>query len=248
MKRINLLPFGLALFLAASVNAQDNHPTKASSAASEAAKVTFDSGSEATSEVRTDQPVLKRRNPRYQLRSGDVIELTFTFTPEFNQTVTIQPDGYITIREVGDVHVQGKTAPELTGTIRAAYSKILHNPIISIVLRDFERPYFIAAGEVKRPGKYELRGDTTIAEAVAIAGGFTDASKHSQVFLFRRVSVDSVEVKKLDLKKMLRNANLSEDAHLQPGDMFYVPQNTLSKVKGFVIPRATVGPTIRPQP
>ena len=75
--------------------------------------------------------------------------------------------------------------PELTSTLRQAYSRILNNPIISIVLKDFQKPYFIADGQVGRPGKYELRANTTLIEAIAMAGGFTDTSKHSHVQLYR---------------------------------------------------------------
>ena len=141
---------------------------------------------------------------------------------------------------VGDLRVEGQTVPDVTESIRAAYSKTLHNPILTVRLTEFEKPYFIAGGEVGHPGKFELRGDTTLTEAVAIAGGFTESSKHSQVWLFRRVSNDWVETRQFDLKKMLNSGNLGEDAHLRPGDMFYVPKNTYSKVKRF-IPVATLG-------
>jgi protein involved in polysaccharide export with SLBB domain len=54
------------------------------------------------------------------------------------------------------------------------------------VLKDFEKPYFVAGGRVARPGKYDLRGDTTVSQGIALAGGFLDSAKHSQVVLFRR--------------------------------------------------------------
>ena len=91
--------------------------------------------------------------------------------------------------------MEGQTVPELTETLRLAYGKILHDPLISVVLKDFEKPYFIADGQVGRPGKYELRGDTTLTQAIAMAGGFQDSAKHSQVLLFRRVDSDWVSAK-----------------------------------------------------
>jgi polysaccharide export outer membrane protein len=178
---------------------------------------------------------LQRRNPRYQLCRDDVMDLNFPFTPEFNQlAVTVQPDGYITLLGIGDLHVEGLTVPEVTQSLRTAYAKILHDPVITVVLKDFDKPYFIASGQVGHPGKFDLRGDTTVTQAVAIAGGFTDQAKHSQVLLFRRVSNDWVEVKKLDLKQMLQAANLSEDLHLRPGDMLFVPKNAVSKIRPWV--------------
>jgi len=175
-----------------------------------------------------------QRYPRYELRADDVVDLFFEFTPEFNQTLTVQPDGYITLRGVGDVHVAGLTVPEITETIRTAYGKILNNPTIAIALKDFDKPYFTAGGAIGRPGKYELRGDTTVVEAITIAGGFNDSAKHSQVVLFRRVSRDWMEGKVLDVKKMLNDKSLSEDLHLKPGDMIFVPQSRVSKIRRFI--------------
>jgi len=175
-----------------------------------------------------------QRYPRYDLRPGDVVDVSFEFTPEFNQTVTVQPDGFVTLRAVGDVYVAGLTIPKITETIRNAYGKILNNPAIAIVLKDFEKPYFTISGQVGRPGKYELRGDTTVTEAIAIAGGFNSSAKHSQVVLFRRVSRDLYEAKLINVKKMLKSHDLSEDAHLRTGDTLFVPQNSLSKIRTFV--------------
>lgn len=177
---------------------------------------------------------LHRRNPRYQLCKGDVFDLNFPLTPEFNQTVTVHPDGYMTLTGLGDFYVAGKTVPELREVIRGAYANILHDPVINVVLKDFEKPFFVAGGEVGHPGKYELREDLTLTEAIAIAGGFTGSSKHSQVLLFRRVSNDWAQVKVVDVKKMFKEGNLAEDVHLQPGDMLFVPQNRISKIRPWV--------------
>src|SRR5712664_1118560 len=185
-------------------------------------------------------PELHRRNPRYQLCRDDVLVLDFTLTPEFNQTVTGQPDGYITLLGVGDLHAEGQTVPEVTQSVRAAYAKTVHNPILTVRLIEFEKPYFIVGGEVGHPGKFDLRGDTSATEAVAIAGGLKDSAKHSQVVLFHRVPDGWAQVKKLNMKKMLKEGNLDEDAYLQPGDFLYVPKNTISKIAKF-IPTSSVG-------
>jgi len=182
----------------------------------------------------------QERNPRYALRKGDSFDVDFAFSPEFNQTVVVQPDGFITLRGAGSLHVEGQTIPELTETIKKAYASILHNPVVTVALKDFEKPYFIAAGQVGKPGKYDLRSDITLVEAVAIAGGFTESSKHSQVVLFRRVSDQWVEARLFNVKQMLQEHDLSEDAHLRPGDMIYVPQNAISKIKRF-LPTSSMG-------
>jgi polysaccharide biosynthesis/export protein len=185
-------------------------------------------------------PVLQHRNQRYQLHSADVLQLTFPYTPEFNQSVTVQPDGYISLRGAEDIRVEGQTLPEVSKSLRIAYSRVLHDPVINIELKDFEKPYFIVGGEVGHPGKFDLRDETTAAQAVAIAGGLRDSAKHSQILLFHRVPKGWMQVKRLNLKKMLNDANLEEDAYLQAGDFLYVPKNTFSKIQRF-IPSSSMG-------
>jgi len=171
--------------------------------------------------------------------------LDFVLTPEFNQAVTIQPDGYISLRGVGDVKVVGQTIPEASERIRVAYLDVLNNPKVVIMLKDFEKPYFIAGGRVDKPGRYDLRGDTTISQAIQVAGGFKDGAKSSQVILFRPVSSDLLEVKKLNVKDILAGKNVSEDVHLQSGDMFIVPKSVFGKIDPY-IPRASLGTYFTP--
>jgi polysaccharide export outer membrane protein len=191
------------------------------------------------------QPVLQVRDQRYRLERGDVFDLDFAFTPDFNQTATIQPDGYISLRGVGDVKIVGQTIPEASETIRVAYSEVLNNPKIVIMLKDFEKPYFIAGGWVGKPGRYDLRGETTLSQALQVAGGLKDGAKSSQVILFRGVSSDMVEVKKLNLKAILAGKNVNEDVHLKPGDMFFVPKSAFAKIEPY-IPRASIGTYVSP--
>jgi polysaccharide export outer membrane protein len=187
------------------------------------------------------------RAPRYRLQEGDTFAVHFEFSPEFDQEITVQPDGYVALRGVGDVHVAGQTVPQLSDTLQSAYAKILYQPAISIVLKDFEKPYFVAGGQVGHPGKYTLHGETTLTQAIQMAGGFTQRSKHSQVLLFRRVSDTWTEARVLDVKKMLNDKTLAEDPFLRTGDMIFVPQNRISKIDRF-IPNSGVGLYVNPNP
>lgn len=188
-----------------------------------------------------DSTPFKARNPRYRIEAGDTFDLTFELSPEFNQTaVAVQPDGFVTLRGVGEIKVAGETVPELTSTLRLAYGKILNNPLISVVLKEFEKPYFIASGQVAKPGRYEMHGNVTLTQAIAIAGDFQSSAKHSQVVLFRRVDDQWTEAKLIDVKKMEKDRNLREDPFLHSGDMLFVPKNTLSKIDR-IIPNLSMG-------
>jgi len=187
-----------------------------------------------------NQPNLMHRDARYRLCASDVIGVIFPLTPEFNQSVTIQPDGFVSLAGAGDVHLEGLNTQEAVAAIRGAYAKVLHDPIVTIELKDFNKPYFSVGGEVNRPGRYDLRGETRATEAIAIAGGFNETAKHSQVLLFRQINDSWYEVKALNLKRIFGGHNVSEDAEIRSGDLLYVPQNVLSKIKRF-IPSSGVG-------
>jgi polysaccharide biosynthesis/export protein len=200
----------------------------------------------AAAAANADHPKPAIRNPRYKIEPDDIMDLTFRYTPEFDQEVTVQPDGFVQLKGLqNDVHVQGLTVPEVIGELQKAYANVLRDPVISVVLRDFQKPYFVAGGQVGKPGKYDLRGDTTATQAIAIAGGFVDFAKSKQVILFRRYTDDTVEVKVLNLKKVLSKKDLTEDLMLQPGDMLYVPKTFMATIDRF-LPRSSIGTYFAP--
>jgi protein involved in polysaccharide export with SLBB domain len=235
------LGLGLALLLVAPANlcAHQNQPNAAPNDTRVAAKGAAPSAppSATTTEASaTDQNEsdLPRRNPRYRLQRDDVISVTFPLSPEFDQTsLMVQPDGYITPQEVGSIYVQDMTVPQVVEALKKAYSSILHNPIINVDLVNFQRPYFIVSGQVGKPGQYDLRHDTTVAEAIATAGGLAPTAK-TQVLIFHRISQDWTEVKKMNLKDVLNGKNVNEDAYLSPGDMVFVPEKFITKFRKYV--------------
>lgn len=187
------------------------------------------------------------RYPRYHIQAGDSFDLKFEFSPEFDQTVTVQPDGFVSLRGVGDVHVADYTQPQLKEALAKAYGKILYEPVIEVILKDFEKPYFVADGQVTRPGKYDLRGSTTLTQALAAAGGMSSGAKSSQVLLFRKLADRPgwTEATLVDVKKMQDTHNLAEDPILRPGDMIWVPKSFIGKIDRF-LPTTSIGTFLRP--
>ena len=180
-----------------------------------------------------DRPALQQRNPRYRIMRDDILNLSFPISPEMNQTVTVQPDGYITLLSVGSLFVQGMTVPELTDALTKAYSKVLHDPLIEVDLKDFQKPFFVVTGQVAKPGQYDLRYDTTVSEAIAISGGLLPTAK-TQLLIYHRVSPGWMEVKKYNLKDFLNGKNVNEDAEVRPGDLIFIPEKTITNFRKYV--------------
>jgi polysaccharide biosynthesis/export protein len=190
-------------------------------------------GNAGSSEV-SGHPVPSVRNPRYRINRDDILSISFPLSPEFNQPkVMVQPDGYITLQGAGSLFVLNLSVPEAVEAVKKAYSKTLHEPIIDIDLIDFQRPYFVVLGQVGKPGQYDLRYDMTVTEAVAVAGGFAPTAK-TQVFLYRRIASGWQEAKQLKLNDILHGKNVTEDAELHPGDMIFVPEKTITKIRKYI--------------
>jgi polysaccharide export outer membrane protein len=188
---------------------------------------------------------LAQRYPRYNIHNQDSLLLTFPLSPELNQTVTVQPDGYINLQTVGSIHVQGMTVPELVDALKTAYAGVLHDPIIDVDLEDYQKPFFTVSGQVNKPGQYDLRADLTVAEALAVAGGMLPTAK-TQILLYHRASQDWFEVSKVDMKDILRGKGVNEDATLHPGDMIFVPEKFIAHVRKYVPYSASSGAFINP--
>jgi polysaccharide export outer membrane protein len=168
---------------------------------------------------------------RYRLQPGDVFEVQFRYSPEFNQTVTVQPDGYVSLELGGDLKVAGLTIEQARAVILRKAATRLQDPVANIVLKEFQKPYFVIAGEVSLPGRIEMRERVTALQAIMLAGGMKETARASQVVVFRRINTDTAEVKLLNLKNIRRTADLENDLTLQPGDMVFVPRDKISKIE-----------------
>jgi polysaccharide export outer membrane protein len=186
---------------------------------------------------------LALRDAPYRLQPSDVLEVQYRYTPEMNQTLTLRPDGYVGLTLLGEVKLAGLTVDEARAAVLELARTRLRDPDVTLLLKDFVKPYFIVNGEVGRPGQFELRGRVTSMQAIALAGGFRNTAKMTQVVLFRRISAEIAETKILNLKEMMKGKNLIEDVEIQPGDMLLIRQNNISKIEQFVH-WANIGATI----
>lgn len=178
-------------------------------------------------------PLPAERNPRYRINRSDVLVISFALSPEYNQKVTVQPDGYITLQAAGSINILGLTVPQTVNAVKEAYAKTLHEPIIDVDLADFQKAYFVVLGQVTKPGQYDLRFDLTVTEAIAIAGGFLPTAK-TRVYLYHRSGAVWVEARELKLSDILHGKNVAEDVGVKPGDMIFVPEKTITKVRKYI--------------
>jgi len=174
------------------------------------------------------------RNQRYRLQPQDSIDVQYRYTPEYNATVSVQPDGYISLPLVGDVKVGDLSLDDAAAAITKKAGERLRDPEINVLLRDYQKPFFIVAGEVQHPGRFDIRGHVTVVEAIAISGGFKESAKHTQIVLLRKSDADHAQARLLDLNKLMSEKGIHEDIEIKPGDMLVVPKNALSRIDPYI--------------
>ncbi len=174
------------------------------------------------------------REPRYHLHPGDVISVEYRYTPEYNATLSIQPDGFVSLPLLGDLKLGGLTLTEVHDQLQSKAAERLNQPEITVGLKEFEKPYYIVGGEVGTPGRFEIRGRITALRAVEIAGGFRTSGKMTQILLIRPVNGVDAETKLINLKNVVDHRELNEDVELHPGDMLVVPKTRLAKVEPYI--------------
>jgi polysaccharide export outer membrane protein len=173
------------------------------------------------------------REQRYRIQPGDVLAFEFRFTPEFNQTLKVQPDGYISLPGIDDLKVGGLNVGEVHEAVVQACSHQLRQPVVNVVLKEFSLPGYVVGGQVRAPGRFDLKGDVTLSEAIQVAGGFNPDAHLEQVMLFRRASEGWMESRQIDFKKLIKGG-LNEDIRLRPGDMIFIPRSKMGNVRRFM--------------
>jgi polysaccharide export outer membrane protein len=174
------------------------------------------------------------RDPHYRLQAEDKIEVQYRYTPEYNTTAAVQPDGYVSMPLIGEVKLAGLTLEQAAGAISLKAGARLTDPEVIVLLKEYVKPFFTVAGEVAKPGRIELHGEMTLVEAIAMSGGFKESAHRTQVLLLRKSAPDMAQVKIYDLRKMMSPKGIREDVTLRPGDMLVIPRNALSKIEPYV--------------
>ncbi len=174
------------------------------------------------------------RDSHYRLQPEDRIEVQYRFTPEYNAQASVQPDGYAVFPLTGEVKLSGLTLAEAEKAIRLKAGERLNDPEVTVLLKEYVKPFFTVAGEVAKPGRIELHGEVTLIEAIALSGGFKDSAHRTQVLLLRKSASDLAQIRVYDLRKMMSPKGIREDITIESGDLLVIPRNAVSKIEPFM--------------
>lgn len=170
--------------------------------------------------------------PPYRFYPGDELEVTIPSAPELNKTVTVQPDGRITVPLIPPIMAADRTTLQLEAALSEAYGAHLLRPDAFVTPKAAPLKVFVG-GEVGQPGIYDMTGDVDALRAVIQAGGFRTTADRSKVIILRRGAEGRGMMRTVDLLRGLRDPTTNL-APLRRFDIVYVPRSGVANAGLFV--------------
>ncbi len=165
----------------------------------------------------------------YRIQPGDQLDISFYMSPEFDQDLTVRPDGDISMPVVGNIHVQGLTPVGLEKNLNQLYSQELKDPKTTVRIDKSPSQVVYVEGQVGKPGAVPLQPGMTAIQAIAASGGMNDNAGPSRVILIRRDACGNAHGQPLKLDKVLNQKNNEEDVALLPSDIVVVPRSGIAQ-------------------
>jgi polysaccharide export outer membrane protein len=159
-------------------------------------------------------------DPSYRLGPEDQLRISVWDNKELTLDLVVRPDGKISMPLLQDVPAEGLTAAELAANIQEKLSAFIVNPEVTVIVLQVNAPKYYLIGYVSRPGTYPLRGDTSVLQALALAGGMTQFASPRSIKLIRATR-GKQEVRKINYYDVIESGE--GNYLLKSGDTIVVP-------------------------
>jgi polysaccharide export outer membrane protein len=160
----------------------------------------------------------------YRIGIGDSLKVDVYRNADLSVSVTVRPDGKITVPVAGDVSVGGMTPEEVSKVIAAALGEYIRDPIVTTTVQGMGSNEFLTrvrvTGAVSKPTSMSYRNGMTVLDVVLDAGGVTEFANPGGTVLYRA----SGEHLKIRLDRLLNGADMSTNYAVKPGDVITVPE------------------------
>ncbi len=130
-------------------------------------------------------PVAAAAPTAYRIGPEDVLHISVWQNLEMTQDVVVRPDGKISLPLIQDIRAEGRTAAELAHVIQEKLLPYVKDPDVTVIVKEVNAPKIFVTGYVAKPGTYPLRGDMSILQALATAGGLTPFASPKKIRLIR---------------------------------------------------------------
>jgi polysaccharide biosynthesis/export protein len=163
---------------------------------------------------------------RYKIGPLDQLNIIVWRNAELSATVTVRPDGRISVPLVEDVLAAGKSPAQLAKEVEQVLSRVVRDPSVTVIVTSFQGVYgdqIRIVGEATRPQAVPFRQNMTVLDVMIQAGGLTDFADGNAAVLVR--GAEGGKQYSIRLKDLLKRGDISANVQVRPGDIIIVPQS-----------------------
>lgn len=157
----------------------------------------------------------------YVVGPGDGLEVVVWREPSLSGSVTVRPDGFVTLPLVNEVQVVGMKTSELRETLEKRFREFVTDAYVTVRVEKIASTEVFLIGEVAKAGAYSLTGSDTLIQLLTRAGGLSPFADRRNIRVIRRQG-DKVTEFTVDYDAILKG-DLKQDILLRPGDRIVVP-------------------------
>ena len=178
-------------------------------------------------ELPTADLAAKSEAPHYRIGPGDSLEIFVWRNDDLSRSVTVRPDGRITVPLVEDLYVTDRTPSELAREIEKALAVYIQNPLVTVMVGGFNGPFdqqIRVLGEAQEPLAIPFQADMTLLDVMIRVGGLTDFADGDEATLVR-LSEGEMRQYRVRLDSLVRDGDISANIAMLPGDVLIIPES-----------------------
>lgn len=149
--------------------------------------------------------------------------------PELSTSVSVRPDGRITVPLIDDLPATGQTPTQLARQIEDKLSKYIQNPIVSVIVNNFNGPFaqqVRVVGQAAKPAAIPYRANMTLLDVMVAVGGLTDSAAGNRARLVRYDRKDNKQHEYgLKITSLMEDGKSSANVRIEPGDVIIIPES-----------------------
>ncbi len=159
----------------------------------------------------------------YTVGVDDVLAISIWHEPDLSRSVSVRPDGKISLPLLGEVQASGRSVLQLQADIRQGLSAYVKDPEVVVIVTEIRSQRINVIGEVMRAGAFPLTQSMGVVDAIALAGGLREFAKKKQIYVLRATASGQRERLTYDYEDVLKGKTSAKEIILQPRDTVVVP-------------------------
>jgi polysaccharide biosynthesis/export protein len=174
-------------------------------------------------------PTLVGCTAAYIIGPEDVLDIAVWKNTEISRTIPVRPDGRISLPLLNDVQAAGLSPMQLRDALTKALTAYIPDPAVSVLVREVHSFKVTVIGQVKTPGRYEIKDRATVLDVLALAGGPNDYADRGRIVVLRRDDAAAVQIP-LQYDRLASKAGAKgsgtqppQNFCVKPGDVILVP-------------------------